>query len=158
MSTIPPGNENLSSGVALLLHHVRNQLSSPGTNSCLDDSKPFKMLWQVSATTALVCLLLVISQKPRSSGRLIHTKSKALELIMRWSRKELLEDEDQLRTGSLLYPGALRLCSEIIHGKEQVQLRSFAAGFLQHYIRMQEIHGTHPGGCHSPSSHPQNKA
>lgn len=63
MSTIPPGNENLSLSVALLLQHVRNQLSSPGTNSCLADSKPVKMLWQVSATTALVFLLLVISQK-----------------------------------------------------------------------------------------------
>lgn len=114
------------------------------------------MLWPVSATTALVCLLLVISQKPRSSGRLILTKTKALEVLMRWSRKELLEDEDQQRTGSLLYRGALRLCSEIIRGKEQV--RSFAAGFFQCYVRMQELHGTHPAGCHSPSSHPQNKA
>lgn len=122
MSTIPPGKENLSLSVSLLLQHVRNQLSSPGTNSCLADSKPFMTLWQVSATTALVCLLLVISQKPRSSGRLILTKSKALELITRWSRKELLEDEDRLRRGSLLCPGALRLCSEIIHGKEQVPL------------------------------------
>lgn len=134
MNAIPPGNENLPLSVALLLQHVRNQLSSPATNSCLADSKPFKVLWQVGATTALVCLLLGIPQKLSNSGRIILTKSKALELITRWSRKELLEDEDQLRTGSLLCPGALRLCSEIIHGKGQVpSRRNSAGGFLQCY-------------------------
>ena len=79
---------------------------------------------------------------------------------MRWSTRQLLEDEDQLRTGSFLHPGTLRLCPEIIQfsdscGEEQApQRRSFAAGFPPHYVRVKEVRGTHPAGHHSPSSRP----
>lgn len=111
MSTIPPGNKNLFSGIALRLQHVNSQLSSPGTDSGIANKKPFKMLLQISATTSPVYLfLLLVFWKPESSGRLIFAKNEALKLLTSWSMQELLEDEDQLRTGSFLCPGALRLC------------------------------------------------
>lgn len=111
MITIPPGNKNLFSGLALRLQHINNQLSSPGTDSGLANKKPFKMLLQICATTSLVYLfLLLVFWKPGSSGTLTFTKSEALELLTSQSTQELLEDEDQLTTGSFLCPGALRLC------------------------------------------------
>lgn len=74
------------------------------------------MLLQISATTSLVSLfvLLAFSWKPEPSGRLIFPKSEGLELLTCMSMQEVLEGEDQVRTGSFLHPAALRLHPEII--------------------------------------------